>query len=97
MECAANAMCKDGQCYCIEEYRGNPYISCQPECILNSDCDKNKACKSHKCYNPCSNSCGNNAICDVINHIATLFLSKIWNMLTVFRKKNSTQYGILIN
>lgn len=68
--CGTNTLCKNGQCYCIENYSGDPYYSCQPECIINSDCSRNKACKKHKCYDPCPGSCGLNAMCQVINHLA---------------------------
>jgi hypothetical protein len=41
-----------------------------PECVLNSDCPFNKACFNQKCQNPCTDSCGVDAICNVINHQA---------------------------
>ena len=70
--CGANAVCKDkngaGSCSCISEYHGDPYTICRPECSQNSDCDRSKACFNQKCQDPCPGVCGNNALCDVVNH-----------------------------
>lgn len=71
--CGANAICKErnnaGSCICLEDYVGNPYESCRPECILNSDCPSNKACIRNKCADPCPGTCGQNSVCQVINHL----------------------------
>ncbi|KAF0298053.1 Neurogenic locus notch 1 [Amphibalanus amphitrite] len=71
--CGANAECreKDGLaiCVCIPEYFGNPYISCQPECVLDNDCSRDKNCVRLKCLNPCPGPCGSGAHCSVVNHI----------------------------
>lgn len=71
--CGPNAICKDhngaGSCQCLPDYFGNPYEGCRPECILNSDCPSNKACMQNKCRDPCSGTCGQNTICQVINHV----------------------------
>lgn len=67
--CGYNAECLNGICTCALEYHGDPYTGCRPECVLNSDCVKEKACINNKCINPCPGSCAVNAICDVINHI----------------------------
>lgn len=42
--------------------------SCRPECAVNSDCQKSKACSNFKCYDPCPGSCGLSALCTVVNH-----------------------------
>lgn len=72
--CGANALCKEqngvGACYCIDEYKGNPYEGCRPECVLNSDCPSNLACVNSKCKDTCPGSCGLNAQCRVVNHNA---------------------------
>ena len=60
-----------GACICIEDYLGNPYEGCQPECILSSDCPTNEACIRNKCQNPCLGICGTDALCSVVNHIPT--------------------------
>ena len=53
---------------CLEGYFGDPYASCRPECVTNSDCGQDKACVEQKCRNPCrDNTCGINAVCNVIN------------------------------
>lgn len=67
--CGPNAQCLDGQCSCLSEYQGDPYSGCRPECVLNSDCPKDKACLRNKCKDPCPGTCGQNAICNVINNI----------------------------
>lgn len=67
--CGTNAQCRNGTCFCIPEYQGDPYIGCRPECVLNSDCVREKACSRNKCINPCLGTCGENALCDVVNHI----------------------------
>lgn len=71
--CGANAICKEqrgaGSCSCISDYIGNPYEGCRPECSLNSDCPSNQACINNKCADPCRGTCGENAYCQVINHV----------------------------
>ncbi|KAG5895967.1 hypothetical protein JTB14_027967 [Gonioctena quinquepunctata] len=69
--CGSNAQCENGICTCIVEYQGDPYIGCRPECLLNNDCPKNRACIKNKCTDPCPGTCGQNAECSVINHIPT--------------------------
>lgn len=67
--CGPNAVCNDGQCTCISEYQGDPYVGCRPECVLNSECPHDKACIRNKCVDPCPGTCGVNAICEVLNHV----------------------------
>jgi len=67
--CGPNAQCNNGVCTCLSEYQGDPYTGCRPECVLNDDCPRNKACIKNKCKDPCPGICGQNAICDVYNHI----------------------------
>lgn len=73
--CGVNAVCKEqngaGSCRCIPNYYGDPYISCRPECMMNSECPMTKACMNTKCVDPCPGVCGSNAICHVINHSPT--------------------------
>lgn len=70
--CGVNAVCKErngiGSCLCLPDYYGDPYVECRPECVLNSDCPKNKACIHNKCKDPCPGVCGMNAECHVNNH-----------------------------
>lgn len=42
---------------------------CRPECVLNSECPQNKACIRNKCMDPCPGTCGQNALCEVYNHV----------------------------
>lgn len=71
--CGANAVCKEqngaGSCTCLPDYIGNPYEGCRPECVINSDCSADKTCLRSKCQNPCPGTCGQNAICQVVNHL----------------------------
>lgn len=67
--CGSNALCRNGECTCLQEYIGNPYQGCRPECVLNSECPRNRACINRKCVDPCIGVCAQNALCDVINHL----------------------------
>ncbi|CAH2015289.1 unnamed protein product [Acanthoscelides obtectus] len=67
--CGPNARCNDGTCTCLPEYQGDPYRECRPECVLNSDCPRDKACINRKCKDPCPGICGQNAECTVFNHV----------------------------
>ena len=58
-------------CSCIRGYFGDPYSQCRPECVSNSDCPTNRACSNLKCIDPCPGTCGINARCQAVNHIAT--------------------------
>lgn len=72
--CGSNAICRVQQntafCSCQDDYIGNPYEGCRPECTLSSDCPSNQACFRSKCRDPCPGTCGPNAQCYVINHAA---------------------------
>lgn len=71
--CGSNAVCREqngaGACQCLPEYFGNPYEGCRPECVGNSDCPSNRACVQNKCTDPCPGTCGQNADCQVVNHV----------------------------
>lgn len=67
--CGANTNCNDGICTCLNDYQGDPYIGCRPECVYSTDCPKTKTCIKSKCLDPCPGTCGQNAICNVVNHI----------------------------
>jgi hypothetical protein len=69
--CGANTQCRDGTCSCLPEYQGDPYRGCRPECTMNTDCSPNRACSNLKCIDPCVGTCGQDAVCDVVNHIPT--------------------------
>lgn len=59
-----NGICS---CSCLPGYKGSP-PTCHPECIINSDCDTNEACKDNNCIDPCPGTCGPNAHCRVVSH-----------------------------
>lgn len=67
--CGANSICNNGICSCKNNYFGDAYTGCRPECTMNSDCSPNKACINTKCIDPCPGTCGQDARCDVSNHI----------------------------
>lgn len=69
VNCGTNTQCINGVCICLPEYQGDPYLGCRPECVLNSDCPRDKACIKSKCNDPCAGTCGQNALCSVVNHI----------------------------
>ena len=73
--CGLNALCtvRNGaaSCRCLENYFGDPYQACQPECLVNNDCTATTACRNLHCVDPCPGLCGVNAGCKVINHIPT--------------------------
>lgn len=67
--CGPNSQCRDGICTCLPEYQGDPYAGCRPECVLNTECPRNRACIRNKCDDPCPGTCGQGATCYVLNHI----------------------------
>lgn len=72
--CGPNTQCLNGVCSCISDYIGDPYVNCQPECLLNAQCMRNQACIQNKCVDPCAiNPCGREAICNVFNHVAMCY------------------------
>jgi len=71
--CGNNAECSElgraAACKCLPGFFGDPYLSCRPECVLNTDCSSSLACINSKCKDPCPGTCGINAICNVLNHV----------------------------
>ncbi|XP_046391541.1 neurogenic locus notch homolog protein 1-like [Ischnura elegans] len=71
--CGVNAVCREqnnaGSCTCLPDHIGNPYEGCRPECVINTDCPSHLACLQGKCKDPCPGTCGQNAACQVINHL----------------------------
>lgn len=72
IRCGENAECRmlNGilACVCRKDFYGDPLLGCRPECVISPDCPSNKACMNNKCVDPCQNSCGINARCQVVNH-----------------------------
>jgi hypothetical protein len=70
--CGGNAVCRElngaGSCTCVQDYFGDPYSGCRPECVTNSECPRDKSCVNNKCKDPCPGTCGLNAECRVYNH-----------------------------
>jgi len=69
--CGYNAQCSNGVCTCLPEFQGNPFAGCRPECVLNQECPRDRACIRSKCSDPCPGTCGAQATCVVVNHIPT--------------------------
>ncbi|XP_050739992.1 sushi, nidogen and EGF-like domain-containing protein 1 isoform X2 [Eriocheir sinensis] len=69
--CGRNTKCEvsgdRAKCSCITNYIGNPLQECRPECVSDSECPHNMACRNNICVNPCVKACGENAYCDVRN------------------------------
>lgn len=69
--CGPYSTCRvaDGRpvCSCQANYFGAPPY-CRPECTINSECARDKACQNQRCVDPCPGTCGYNAICRVVNH-----------------------------
>ena len=67
--CGSNANCQNGICTCREDFIGDPYTNCRPECVGNEECEFDKACVHNKCIDPCIGICGLNAECSIFNHL----------------------------
>ena len=72
--CGTNAQCKESpgggiNCVCPTNYIGDPYSSCRPECVLSSDCPRDRTCTRNRCVDPCAGACGDNSQCRVANHV----------------------------
>lgn len=71
--CGPFSICRENAgtatCSCKEGYFGAP-PNCGPECTINEDCPNNKACVRERCIDPCLGSCGPNAECRAMNHLA---------------------------
>lgn len=69
--CGPDSTCREFNnqaiCACLQGYIGNP-PNCRPECVQSTDCPPSLACINRKCQDPCPGSCGQNALCNVINH-----------------------------
>lgn len=73
--CGPNAHCRvnpnsgSAACVCPPDYRGDPYMSCRPECAANSDCPRHRTCLNNRCVDPCAGVCGLESLCRVVNHL----------------------------
>eukprot|EP00096_Caligus_rogercresseyi_P003584 TRINITY_DN1682_c0_g1_i1.p1 TRINITY_DN1682_c0_g1~~TRINITY_DN1682_c0_g1_i1.p1 ORF type:complete len:844 (-),score=166.73 TRINITY_DN1682_c0_g1_i1:574-3105(-) len=73
--CGLNAECRNQGdrpvCECLPNHKGDPYTQCfRGDCVSNSECSTNQACKDYVCVDPCLDSCSPNADCQVQNHVA---------------------------
>lgn len=75
--CGPNALCKEyngaGSCTCIDDFYGDPYLGCRPECVMNTDCATYSICFNNKCVDPCPGTCGQNTECRITNHAPSCF------------------------
>lgn len=80
--CGPFSICRDingsPQCSCKSGYIGAP-PNCAPECTINQDCPNDKACAREKCVDPCLGSCGANAECRAMNHVAICTCQRGYN------------------
>lgn len=69
--CGPNSICRTVEghptCSCQVGYFGAP-PQCRPECVVSSECAQHLACINQKCADPCAETCGFNAKCQVNNH-----------------------------
>lgn len=70
--CGANSQCRANNgiaiCSCLPNFVGSA-PNCRPECVVSTECERDKACVYQKCVNPCTAGvCGSNADCRVNNH-----------------------------
>lgn len=69
--CGPSSNCRNnaGQavCSCAPGFIGSP-PQCRPECVVSSECAPDRACVNNKCADPCPNTCGFAAVCNVNNH-----------------------------
>jgi len=50
----------------LQNYHGDPYVSCRAECVTSGDCPSSRqVCQANKCIDPCNGVCGINANCRV--------------------------------
>lgn len=56
-------------CTCLPNYRSSPPFCMPPlnECTTSESCATNLACVNQRCIDPCPNSCGRGAVCNVVN------------------------------
>jgi len=62
--CSPSPCNYNGEC----RVRNGVAICIYPECVINSDCPRDRACFSQKCRDPCIGACGINSICQAVNH-----------------------------
>lgn len=71
--CGPNTICRVvhdiAVCECMPGFEGSPSTSgCHPECVINADCPRHRACVNNKCVDPCPGVCGYKAVCQTLNH-----------------------------
>lgn len=62
--CSPSPCTYNGEC----KVRNGIAICIYPECVINSDCPREKACFGQKCKDPCIGACGINSLCQTVNH-----------------------------
>ena len=77
--CGPNSQCRligtQAACSCLPNYLGRA-PNCRPECTIDAECSSNLACRNEKCEDPCTGSCGQNAVCKVVKHNAVCICSE---------------------
>lgn len=56
-------------CTCLPDYRGTPPFCMPPlnACVNSASCGPRLTCINQRCVDPCVNSCGRSATCNVVN------------------------------
>lgn len=72
--CGINANCHEALgrpvCSCPIGYSGNPLVHCRRSgCLDHTECASHQTCRNGNCVDPCVNTCGVNANCEVRNHV----------------------------
>ncbi|GLH00239.1 Neurogenic locus Notch protein, partial [Gryllus bimaculatus] len=62
--CAPSPCRANGQCRVVN----GAAVCTYPECVINADCPRDKACFAQRCRDPCPGACGLNALCSAVNH-----------------------------
>lgn len=71
--CGPGAICTESgnkaMCSCPSGTSGDAATTgCRPECVVSSECQRDRACVRNKCIDPCVGACGNGAMCRVFDH-----------------------------
>lgn len=71
--CGPGALCsavgESAVCACPAGTSGDAAgAGCRPECVVSSECPRDRSCVRNRCIDPCVGACGNGAECRVFDH-----------------------------
>ena len=68
--CGENAICEEKYgraiCHCEDNFYGDPWTKCHPECFRREHCSADQICVQMRCKDACSDTCGGGAECKVV-------------------------------